>query len=512
MFVLFMYIPNAAGSGYGGTIPGTGWGSGFDSTDTAALTVYSWDRNSAVTFSTINQTIVVDPRSYADTAAGGTAAANDYCDAAETLQTAGFKAGFRYWQESAVVSSENIYDQNYWTLLEPYSAIPVGTVTQAWWDAFNARVLARGVVPDYKIHDLEKGIGYYTFPNEDARKLFFEVITVVSESNPYPNTPNPYLDEQIWKYFNSTNNPEEAAITDAFIQEWNQKAAELRTDYILSITGDCPVAGSNYSNYEDYIETYDVGNLREFPLRDPPAQTRLTNISSMPCYLDYDTDETLTDPESSYSTARQQINRRRWKKFLWRLNRQRSAANAGDRVHPWIAPPGYGYNGKNTWAPAAQLPFEKLLWRVKMRHLIALGIDTYILWNPVPPDGSNTNSEDTDTFMDAYFTGKTVRLGTNVNVGPTAYSSNVITTNDRTTTYADVYEIGTVYWARADSPIEPFSEGFATEAEPLIINAGATGDAELAAFKAALVSVYGLSGGEEILPSSEVGDFIPLPD
>lgn len=501
MFVIFIYIPNAAGSGYGGTNPGTGWGGGFDTEDTRDLTVYAWDKDDNVTFSTINQTIVVDPRSYADTPAGAVEAANVYCDAAAALQGAGSKAAFRYWKEHVVVSSENIYDQNYWTSLEPYSAIPVGTVTQAWWDAFNARVLARGVVPDYKIHDLEKGIGYYNLPNEDARKSFFEVITVDDVSNPYPNTPNPYLDTEIWRYADPN--------TDSFLQEWNQKASELRTDYLRAITGDCPVANNNYANYDDYVETFNVGDLRERPLRTPPAQTRLSNISSMPCYLDFSTEQPLTDPEATYSTARQQINRRRWKKFIWRLNKQKSAANFGDRVHPWIAPPGYGYNGADTWAPAAQLPFEKLLWRIKMRHLIALGIDTYILWNPA---SSNANSQDTDTFMDAYFTGKSVRLGTNVNVEPTAYSSNVITTNDRTTTYADVYEISTVYWARADSPIEPFSEGFATEAEPLIINAGATGDAELAAFNAALVSVYGLSGGEEVLPSSEVGDFEPLPD
>jgi len=502
MFVIFMYIPTAGG-GYGGTNPGTGWGGGFDDADTQGLTVYSWDKHSSVTFSTINQTIKVDPRPYADTPAGGVDAANDYCDAAVALQGGGFKAGFRYWQENAVLAADNIFGQNYWNVVEPYSAIPVGTTTQAWWDAFNARVLARGVVPDYKIHDLEKGIGYYNFPSEEERKLFFEVLTVDVESNPYPNTPNPYLDTEIWKYSDPN--------TDVFIQEWNQKASELRADYIRALSGDCPVSNSNYSNYNDYIETYSIGNLREFPLRDPPAQVRMSDVSSTPCYLDFDTNQSLTDPEDSYSTSRQQINRRRWKKLLWRLNQQRTACNAGDRVHPWIAPPGYGYNGADTWAPAAQLPFEKLLWRVKMRHLIAMGIDTYILWNPVPPEGSNTNSEDTDTFMDAFFTGKSTRLDSNVNVGPIAYSSNVITTNDRTTTYADVYEIGTVYWARADSPIEPFSAGFATEADPLIINAGATGDAELAAFNAALVTVYGL-GVDQVPASSEVGDYEPFPD
>lgn len=479
--IIWIY-PNSGGGGGPANPGGTGWGGGIIPTNESSnVTVYSWDKDPSVTFSTINQTILTDPRSYAQTPTGAQTFADDISGDISAIQGAGGKACLRYWFED-YLSNDSPFIGNWWEDIDAYDAVPVTTARQDFWDAFNARITSNGDTPDYLLHDLERGISYYQISDQDDRQGFFEPITINNASNPYPNDPNPYIGAEIWRYG--------APLTDMFIQEWEQFAAEARTDFINAISGGCPVAQvnsqDNRSNYNDYEQSYEIGDLRGNN-RIPAPQTRLSDISAPESYLDWDTEETLTNPESEYSSARQAINRRRWKKMIWRHNKVKSALTAGDRCHPWIAPPGYGYSGADTWASSAVLPFEKMLWRVYMRHLRALGIDTFILWNPV---SNNPNSEDTDTFMDAYFTDLKVR-NTNSAVGLTPINSDTIVTNDRITHYNDIYRIRYLYWQEASSPIEPFSQGFGTSSEPLIVNAGATGEAELAAFYAALEIVYG---------------------
>lgn len=492
-----------ATSGVGSpSTPGTGWGGGplpSDSEDN--ITVYAWDKDPAVTFSCINQTIVVDPRSYSEDTAGAQSAADDFCAEATTIQGGGGKACFRYWQEDSIADGA-ILGTDWWDTLEPYDNIPVDSTMQSWWADFNARVTSNAVIPDYKLHDFEDGLNYFLIDTEASRQDFFDAVTV--SGGPYPNSPNPYIGASIWSY----SDP----LTDQFIQEWNQDAIEKRKTFLQFISNACPVANNNYSNYNDYIQSYEVGNLRNRENRLPEAQVRMSDITALPTYLDWDEDEELTDPEAAYDSTRQAINRRRWKKMIWRLNKNASAATAGSRVHPWIAPPGYGYNGHNTWAPEAWLPFEKLLWRVQMRHLRAQGIDTFILWNP----DTNPNAEDTDTFMDAYFDGLTVRSNVPSVIPANPITGETVVTLDRVTRYQDLYRLDYVWVQRAASPIEPFSQGFCTQAEPLIINAGATGDQELLDFYAALELVYGSESGDPdayVTPgSSEVTGLEPLPE
>jgi hypothetical protein len=80
-----------------------------------------------------------------------------------------------------------------------------------------------------------------------------------------------------------------------------------------------------------------------------------------------------------------------------------------------------------------------------------------------------------------------------------------------------VYRIRYLYWQKSSTSIEPFSQGFGTAAEPLILNPGATGDAELAAFLAAMEEVYGDedTGGDDYyqVPSDyEMSGIEPAPE
>jgi hypothetical protein len=489
---------------------GDGWGGGVIPTDTQEnITVYAWKRDPSVTFSTLHETIIVDPRGYDADTAGAQACADDISAEVTALQGAGFKAGLRYWYE-VNVGDENIFEDAWFEGLEAYSNISLDTATTDWWAAFNARMTSNGVTPDYKIHDYEDGMAYSQFPSESVRRTVLEPITIDDSNNPYPNDPNPYIGENIWEFSD--------ALRPQFSQEWDQYAVEQRTNILKSISEDCPVATTggqqNYSNYEDYLQSYEIGSLFRNEDLIPIAQTRLSDISSPKVYLDYVTTQILTNPEPEYTSTRQKINRRRWKKFLWSHNKAKSALAAGSRCHPWIAPPGYGYSGANSWCNTTQLPFEKFLWRVKMRHLRALGIDTFILWNPT--DTYNPNAADTDAFMDAYFTDLAVRDVNSV-VGLTPMSADTIVTNDRITAYNDVYRIRYLYWQKSSTSIEPFSQGFGTAAEPLILNPGATGDAELAAFLAAMEEVYGDedTGGDDYyqVPSDyEMSGIEPAPE
>jgi len=492
MYMSGLFIVDDSGGTPPTTIPGTGFGGGLEGLeDDIAVSVFAWEMDPAVNgstaFVTINQTIVVDPRSYGDLQANAEQAATDFGGEATTLQGAGFKAGFRYWKEDVIGTP--VFDGDWWDTLDPYVQPTVPAVTLNWWGWFNAKIITNGVVPDYKIHDFEKGMGFYSISTEAERLTYFESITIDDGSNPYPNSPNPYLKvitEGVPEaaYLGKYSDPR----TDLFIQEWEQWNVEMKTTFLSSLTDACPAFGNRYSNYKDLVQSFEIGDLFNKPNRLPTAQSRFTNISSPQIYLDYNTSHPLTDPETGYSTTEQIVNRRRWKNMIHSINLAESASASSGRVHPWIAPPGYGASGADTWGAADILPFEKLLWRIKMRHLLAMGCDTFILWNPVTENG---NSTDTDTFMDAYFTGKTVPATRPPGLSITDIDGEVIQTEARYTHYDDVYALSTIHHVTATSPIEPFSQGFCTLAEPLVINTGATGVAELAALSAALVIVYG---------------------
>lgn len=489
--IMKWFFPAGTG-GTGPTLPGSGWGGGLgELDDDITVNVYAWEVDPAVTFTKISQTIIVDPRNApGDTTTDAETYAGTIGAAVTALQGTGMKASLRFWKEMEVGATQQFND-NWWETLGAYVQPTIPTVLQDWWDAFTAQLVTDSILPDYKMHDYEKGMSYYSIAAvgissaEDERRTYFEPITINDGSNPYPGGggASPYIGDSIWEYGIDS--------TDSFIQEWEQWAVDMRTTYLSALTEDCPVFGENYSNFGDYDQDFEINDIRGFPNRMPNAQARLSDISSTPVYLDYNTDWTISDPEVTYSTTRQAINRRRWKTLIYRLNKIESAVSAGGREHPWIAPPGYGADGSDTWATASTLPFEKLFWRIKMRHLMALGIDTYLLWNPT---SNNPNSVDTDTFMDAYFTGKTVTSSRRSGLAFTAYDSEVIQTDGRTTSYPNVYELEDVVYRVAASPIEPHSQGFCTADEPYVINTGATGVAELAALMDALAEIYGTTG------------------
>src|SRR5690606_37883745 len=124
---------------------------------------------------------------------------------------------------------------------------------------------------------------------------------------------------------------------------------------------------------------------------------------------------------------------RRWNHLITVLNGIRSAAGAGP-VHPWIAPPGYGARGSDTWCTPRELEDETWLWEEFMRHNLALGVDTFILWNP--PQRWNPHATETDRFMDAWF-GENLAHHEVLHLEPIPLDADEIETNGVVTRYQD---------------------------------------------------------------------------
>ncbi len=151
-------------------------------------------------------------------------------------------------------------------------------------------------------------------------------------------------------------------------------------------------------------------------------------ISAPACYLvDY----------GQAATAHFRLQKhRRWNMMITLLNTIRSAAQAGP-IHPWIAPPGYGRNGPDTWAGPNQLAEENWLWEQFMTHCLAMGVDTFILWNPAPR--WNRNATANDRFMDAWFEGKLAHPEL-LSLPPIPLDADEIETNGVVVRYSDFVE------------------------------------------------------------------------
>lgn len=291
-----------------------------------------------------------------------------------------------------------------------------------YWTEFAFALRDQGIRPDYLIFDQEEGIEYWHLPSSHRREFFSELI---DSSRPLPSGLPASMATVDLDDFLLSN----AAGRDAR-RDYSRFAHEFRADllrraFVLPFEqayGDGILA----SNYWDIIPS---DPIYRFYGGEEPAAT-IDGVSAPVAYID------VIEDGSRYSTRDKHP---RWNRFIDILNRLRSTAQPG-LTTPWIAPPGYGRNGPDTWSSAANLDDEKWLWEAMMDHMLAMGIDTFILWNP--RERFNPNAVDTDNFMDDWLAvhqqAPTLQLRS---LDPIPLDSDQIETNGVVTTYDEFMRV-----------------------------------------------------------------------
>lgn len=340
--------------------------------------VYAWDRSIPEYFNNIIQTYVIDPRS-------GPPQWNANSVATRIENERPRKIALRFWKE---LDAAERYPFDHSDAVDLWRTGGYRQGLEAYWRPFAEQLKERGVTPDYLVQDLELGIGFWEIPEPRRAGFFAELFGaqgMVASVLPAAVFSAP-LDEFM------ANRTERARLAR---RAYEKAAADFRTALIVDTMHRPFVEAYErsiaHSNYNDMLMSFTVNRHYNAPW----TETSVHGISAPACYLvDY----------GQAATAHFRLQKhRRWNMMITLLNTIRSGAQAGP-IHPWIAPPGYGRNGPNTWAGPNQLAEENWLWEQFMTHCLATGVDTFILWNPAPR--WNRNATANDRFMDAWLEGK----------------------------------------------------------------------------------------------------------
>ena len=360
---------------------GSGGGSG-GSTDTIqpvqpdtdfTVRLYAWD-NTGSPFQNIQEAILVDPRSVTATQLASRVAASANAQTED-------KVVLRFWQEFFPASRHPFDNSNARDLIN--SGGFTAGLTE-YWTEFATELKSLGVTPDYMIFDQEEGIGFWHIPISQRARFFGELLN--PEMQHLSDLPPSMQGMRVEQFLNYRHPDTEQAFND-----YNRFATEFRASFIRRVFHDTfeEVYGFSIptSNYGDFIEGFEVYTHHNRVL----DEATVAGISAPVAYLDLRED---TSPRYSRRTKHQ-----RWNRLIDQLNEVRSAAQPG-LVTPWIAAPGYGRFGPDTWAGTSQLDEEFAFWQVHMDHMLAMGIDTFILWNPT--SRFNPNAITTDIMMDEW--------------------------------------------------------------------------------------------------------------
>ena len=481
------------------------------------VTVYTWEIDSAVTPVKLSPTIRLDPRSNPQ---NGTAIANaiDLAVRAQKLARPGEPVALRPWFEwRAGVAPFPFNDGDFvewWRIQPPFMDTPTTPQADQFYVDLNARFIVLQTPFDYIAQDLEKGTGYFNVPfttdypdpadDFQARQTWATPATVANDPNnfwntAFPNVPNPFIGIPVWN--------QSLLVTDDFKQIHEQWAVEDRAAWTRANLLTAIRSMKGVSTRADYVARYPnetipvdfevlpAANYKDmqygFPLTQDSfnrirrlqyGQARIAGVSSPVLYLDT-RNGPLLQADASFTTTKEIRNRRRWLVFARILNTLHSscAAIPGD-VHPWIAPPGYGTFGADTWGNASTFEFEKMFTRALWEHCFAAGVDTYVYWNPVANYGLSAQA---DAWADAYFAGRTV-LPLRRDLTEILLPTESVATGSKVTNFADLFQITNFYWQRDPTLTLANSRGFGTQANPYIIGAGSAGDDSLSAMLASI--------------------------
>jgi hypothetical protein len=375
--------------------------------------MYAWD-NSGPAFQHVQEAVVVDPRGL-----NAKLLASRVADAVRAQNEE--KVVLRFWKEFDPASRYPFDISNARELINS-GGFTEGLIS--YWAEFANELKAQGITPDYLIFDQEDGMSFWHIPVSQRSRFFNELL--------HPNQPHlsdlpPSMQGMRAEEFLDYRNP---ATIPAF-NDYNQYATDFRANLLRRVFHDTfrDAYGIDIpmSNYKDLIEGFDVYTYHN---REYDTAT-VAGISAPEAYLDFRGDNA---PRYLRTTKNQ-----RWNRLIDQLNEVRSSAQPG-LTTPWIAPPGYGRFGPDTWARANQLGEELAFWEVHMSHMLAMGIDTFILWNP--STRFNPNARTTDAMVDEW-------LGNHASVTTPQLRSlpeipldaDYIETNGVITTYAQFLEI-----------------------------------------------------------------------
>jgi hypothetical protein len=324
------------------------------------------------------ETIVIDPR-----AAPPAQLANAI--AARVLANPPRKIVLRFWKELEAASRDPF---DHADSVELWRIGGYRDGLEEYFGPFAAQLAERGVTPDYLVQDLEHGVGFWNVPEGERLEFFTHLFDGRSEiGNALPSA---VFSAPLSEFM---ENRTDAARTAR--RAYEKSSADFRSNLIRD-TMHRPFVDAYgrtipHSNYNDMVMSFEVNRHYNAPW----TETTVHGISAPACYL--------VDYGQAASAHFRLQKHRRWNMMITLLNTIRSAAQAGP-IHPWIAPPGYGRNGPDTWAGPNQLAEENWLWEQFMTHCLAMGVDTFILWNPAPR--WNRNATANDRFMDAWLDGK----------------------------------------------------------------------------------------------------------
>lgn len=335
--------------------------------------LYAWD-NVGAPFQHVQKAIVVDPR--------GLTAKLLASRVADRVNAQNHdKVVFRFWKELEPATRYPFDNSDARELIN--SGGFTAGLTE-YWTEFATELKALGITPDYLIFDQENGMSFWHIPVSQRNRFFSELLDPQRQYlSDLPPSMNGMRVEQFMNYRHPDTRP-------AF-NDYNRFATEFRASMLRRVFHDTfeDVYGTDIpiSNYGDFIEGFEVYTHHN---RVIDAAT-IDGISAPVAFLDYRSEN-----------APRYVNRskhQRWNRLIDQLNKVRSAAQPG-LVTPWIAAPGYGRFGPDTWARTNQLDEELAFWKTHMVHMLAMGVDTFIVWNPSAR--FNPNAITTDAMMDEW--------------------------------------------------------------------------------------------------------------
>lgn len=381
--------------------------------DDLTVRLYAWS-NTGAPFDHIQEAIVADPR-------GKSPEQLARSISQQVSRSDHDKVVLRFWKEFFPATTHPFDTSN------PRQLIQLGGYSDGltqYWTHFADELARLGVVPDYLIFDQEQGISFWHIPS-GARRAFFEEL--LDPNQPLnAGLPDTMRGVRVEDFINFRSSEGQQAFDD-----YNKYAMQFRSNFLRRVFVE-PLNSAfgrdiHASNYWDTIAGFPI--IR-YTGREMQYAT-IAGISAPVTYLDMRGDSGVR-----YSRTNKH---ERWNRLIDKLNFVRSTAQPGWTT-PWVAPPGYGRNGPDTWARANQLDEEYWLWETLMNHMVAMGIDTFILWNP--QTRFNPNAVVTDAFMDNWHS-RNQRVPTNQlrNLAPIPLDADQIVTNGVVTTYDEFLDM-----------------------------------------------------------------------
>lgn len=338
------------------------------------LKVYTWDKAIDEDFESLSLAIKVDPRGK-----DPLRLVQDVLNQIEEINPKHIT--LRFWKEFNVGSSHAL-DKSDAVELLTYGG--VGDEIWQYWRDFFFYLEKAGVKPEYLIHDMEEGIGWWHIKDETEREEFFTQMFELSDEL-RGIVPDEVLD--LGSYDELASNLDGKLA----LGRWSMyKRAEYLNRVFREIIFYIYGEEIPHSNYMDHNTTDEVGDL----FGRPYVNATMSEISSPVFYYD---DRTKLG-RYKYTKYSDMEKNPRWNRIIEKVNLCISCLRSGGPIVPWIAPVGYGRYGNNTWAQPDKLGDEMLVWYQVMRMMCSMGIGEYILWNPEAR--FNKNAVATDKMMD----------------------------------------------------------------------------------------------------------------